>query len=249
LVVVLSGFTLALYGGNLLQYGSLRPAFDQIVSEEDAMQNRVFARSRILEQFQAGRITIAEAQQAAMKIRHMGDRNDTLFLLKTAQLPESSVSGRLTYVGEWSWRILKTSVGYLGHRRAVRSDNELYGYWAIALIAVLAIASRWKPGAADGVPVDAVVLVVAYALILMWLVNYPNYQTSRYIDLALQGRYTFPVLLPACGLVAYGIGACTPEKARPWLVAAVSAYFLYGDFPWLLQQVDAKWMMPPLTRA
>ena len=47
-------------------------------------------------------------------------------------------------------------------------------------------------------------LVLAYAMVLMWLVNYPNYQTYRYIELALQGRYLFPVLVPLYGLVALG---------------------------------------------
>ena len=247
-VLILGGFTLALFGGNVLHYGSLQPAFDQIVGEKNAMQNRVFSRARILERFQAGEISIDEARRRAQKIRHAGDRGDTLFLLKTAQLPASSVGGRIPYVGQWSWRILKTSVGYLGHRRAVKSDLAIYGYAAVFLLAGLLLARRWRPGASRGAPADAAFLAVAYALILMWFVNYPNYQTSRYIELGLQGRYIFPALLPIYGLVAYGIGELAPEKTRPWLVAAVAAFYLYGDFPWFLQQIDAKWFMPPLMR-
>lgn len=247
--LVLGGLTVGLYGENLVRYGSLRPGFDHVVGEENAMKNRVHARSRILEKFQAGEITLREAAEAAQQIRHMGDRGDTLFLLKASQLPESSVSGRIPYVGEWTWRILKTSVGYLGHRRAVKTDAELYGYFAILAFAALAIGFVWRPGAQGGVPADAAFLLVAYAFILMWFVNYPNYQNSRYIELALQGRYMFPVLLPFYGLVAYGIGECAPERWRPWAVVGVAAFFLYGDFPWFLQQVDAKWFMPPLTRS
>jgi len=63
--------------------------------------------------------------------------------------------------------------------------------------------------------------------------------------LGLQGRYIFPVLVPIYGLVAYGIGELAPEKARPWLVAGVAAFYLYGDFPWFLQQIDPeRWLMP-----
>ena len=243
-VLILGGFTLALYGGNLLDYRSLSPAFDQIVGEENAMQNRVFARARILERFQAGEITIGEARRRARKIRHPGDRGDTIFLLKAAQLPASSVSGRIPYLGRWSWRILKSSMGYLGHRRVEKSDRAIYAYSAVFLLAALLLAWRWRPGASHGVPADALFLVVGYALILMWFVNYPNYQTSRYIELGLQGRYIFPVLLPIYGLVAYGIGELAPEKTRRWLVVAVAAFYLYGDFPWFLQQIDAKWLIP-----
>lgn len=248
-VLVLGAFSLALYGGNVLQYGRLVPGFGQVVGEQNAMQNRVFARGRILERFKAGEISIDEARRRAQRIRHAGDRGDTLFLLKTAQLPASSVGGRIPYVGQWSWRVLKTSVGYLGHRRAVKSDAAVYGYTAVFALAGLLLAWRWRPGASGGTPADAAFLALGYALVLMWLVNYPDYQSSRYIELGLQGRYVFPVLFPIYGLVAYALGELAPVKARPWLVAAVAAWYFYGDFPWWLQQIDVKWFMPPLTRA
>ena len=243
-VLILGGFTLALYGGNVVRYGSLSPAFDEVVGEQNAMQNRVFARARILERFQAGEITLGEARRRAQKIRHGGDRSDTLFLLKAAQLPAESVSGRIAYVGQWSWRVLKSSVSYVGHRRVEKSDTAIYTYSAVFSLAGLLLIWRWRPGAGRGVPVDAAFLAVGYAMILMWFVNYPNYQTSRYIELGLQGRYIFPVLVPIYGLVAYGIGEVAPQKARPWLVAAVAAFYLYGDFPWFVQQIDARWLLP-----
>jgi hypothetical protein len=243
-VIVLAGFTLGLYGGNLLQYGKLRPGFDQIVGEENAMANRVFARSRIIEEFQTGVISIDEARERAGQIRHKGDRGDTLFLLKSAQLPESSVIGRVPYVSAWGYGILKSSVGYLGHRRAVKSSNALIGYALVFGIAALLLLRRWRRGDAYGVPADAAFLVLGYAFVLMWFVHYPTYQTSRYIELALQGRYMFPVLVPVYGLVAWSLGELAPERARPWFVGATAAFYLYGDLPWLLGQIDEKWYMP-----
>jgi hypothetical protein len=243
-VVVLGGFALALYGGNLARYGRLLPDFDQVVGVDNAMQNRIFARGRILEQFRAGELTIHEARESASRIRHMGDRGDTLFLLKAAQLPESSVVGRLAYVPEWGRGMLTTSVGYLGHRRALRSNPSLAGYALILAAAAAAIAWRWRPGAARGVPADAAFLVFGYAFVLMWLVHYPSYQSSRYIELALQGRYLFPVLVPLYGLVAWALGELIPGRVRPFVVAAVALFYLYGDLPWLLQQIDDRWLMP-----
>ncbi len=243
-VVLLAGFTLALYGGNLVHYGKLRPGFDEIVGEENAMKNRIYARDRIVGQFRDGEITIQQARQRASRIRHGGDRSDTLFLLKTAQLPESSVLGRLPYVAEWTWRMLRTSVGYLGHRRAVKEDSTLAVYFAVFGLAAILIAWRWRPGASKGVPVDAAFLVLGFAFVLMWLVNYPNYEKSRYIEMALQGRYAFPVLLPFYGLLAWSLGELAPAKVRPWLVTGVAIFFLYGDLPWLLQHIDGPWLNP-----
>jgi hypothetical protein len=54
----------------------------------------------------------------------------------------------------------------------------------------------------------------------------------------------FPVLVPVYGLVAWSLGELAPERARPWLVGATAAFYLYGDLPWLLGQIDEKWYMP-----
>jgi hypothetical protein len=242
--LVLAAFTLSLYGGNLAHYGKLRPGFDQVVGEENAMLNRIHARDRIVGGFRDGKITLREAQASASLIRHRGDRTDTLFLLKTSQLPESSLVGRVPYIGEWVWRMLRTSVGYLGHRRAVKPDSTLAIYFGIFALGGVLAAWRWRPGASQGVPVDAAFLVIGFAFVLMWLVNYPTYEKSRYIEMALQGRYAFPVLVPFYGLVAWSLGELPPPRLRPWLVAGAALFFLYGDLPWLLPQLGPAWRMP-----
>lgn len=243
-VIVLAVLVAALYGGNLLRYGALRPGYDRVVGLENAMQNRVFARGHIVDAFREGKIDLAEAQQQASRIRHAGDRGDTLFLLRSVQLPESSLMGRVPYVSAWAYRMLKSAVSYLGHRRALKSEDAMIGY-ALAFLAAAGIGlRRWRPGDAGGVPADCAFLALGYATVLMWLVNYPNYQSYHYIELALQGRYLFPVLLPVYGLLAWGLCECTPPKLQPWICAGVSAFWLYGDLPWLLQHIDEHWIMP-----
>jgi hypothetical protein len=243
-VLVLGGFVAGLYGGNLLRYGKLQPGFEQVVGERSAMSNRIFARTRILEKFRAGEITLEQARARAMRIPHEGDRNDTLFLLKRAQLPESSVKGRLAYAPAWAHGMLRTSVGYLGHRGASKTEGGVLAYAAVFAMAGLSMIYGWRRGAGGGTPADAAFLVVGYALVLMWFVNYPAYQSSRYIGLALQGRYLFPLLVPLLGLVAWSIGELAPARMRPWLVAVVGAGFLYGDLPWLLSRIGDRWAMP-----
>lgn len=244
LVLLLAGFVVALYGGNLVRYGALRPGFDQVVGLENAMQNRMFARGRIVDAFREGEIDLEEAKARASRIRHAGDRGDTLFLLRSVQLPRSSLMGPVPYVPAWAYRMLKSAVSYLGHRRAVKSEDVMIGYALAFAVSGLLVLRRWRPGDAGGVPADAAFLALGYALVLMWLVHYPNYQSYRYIELSLQGRYLFPVLLPVYGLVAWALCERTPTRLQPWICTAVAAFWLYGDLPWLWQQIDERWIMP-----
>ena len=103
---------------------------------------------------------------------------------------------------------------------------------------------RWIP---ERAPLDALLIAVGYALVLMWVVNYPNYLTARYVELALQGRYLFPVLIPIHGLIAYHLITPLPRRVAPWVAAAAAAVLLYGDFPWFLPQLSEKWLFPALV--
>ncbi len=242
--ILLAGLGTSLYGGNWLRHGKLAPDFDQVVGLQNAMSNRVFARGRILDEFLDGELSAGEARAKAERvIRHRGDRNGTLLLLKTAQEPDSSLMGPVAYVGSWASTMLRSSVAYTGHVRLKKGDGMRAAYTLVFAAAALLLAWRWRPGAAGGVPADAAFLVLGYAGVLMWLVHYPAYQKFHYPELAVQGRYLFLVLLPIQGLVAWALAELTPERARPWLAACVGSFFLYGDLPWMLQHLDPRWVV------
>jgi hypothetical protein len=243
-VLLLAGLVASLYGGNLVRYGKLSPDFGQVVGEQNAMQNRIYARSRIVERFRAQEISYREAQELAQSIRQLGDRSDTLFLLKASRLPESSLVGRIAYASDWSQHMLGSAVSYLGHRRVTKSGAVLYAYFGIfALGGILMIRKFWL-AEAGGAPADALFLAAGYAFILMWFVNHPSYVTTRTIELGLQGRYLFPVLLPLYGVLSYHLIEPWPARARPWMAGAVGLFYLYGDFPWFLGQIDERWFTP-----
>ncbi len=245
-VLMLGGSVVALYGGNLLEYGRLSPGLEQVVGERDAMTSRIYARDRILERFRSGEIDYRAAREMAQQIRHMGDRNDTLFLLQAARLPESSLEGPVAYASTWWVRMMRGAVSYSGHRRATRSDAAVVGYSAIFAVAGVLLIRRRRLPEAGGIPADAVFLAAGYALVLMWLVNYPSYLGSKSIELGVQGRYIFPVLLAVHGALAYYLIESLPPRARPWMVAAVAGFYIYGDLPWFLGHVDARWFMPEI---
>jgi len=241
-VLVLGLLVAGLYGGNFVHYGKLRPGFDQVVGHESAMQNRVYARSSIVDRYRAGEITLAQAEQLAQGIRHRGDRSDTLVLLKSFDRPDSTVLGPVGYASQWLQRMLQGSVGYLGHRRAFKSQTAMIGYFAVFGVAGVLFVRRFRPSGAGGVPADAAFLAFGYALVLLWLVNYPTYLESKNIELAIQGRYLFPVLVPVYGLVAYYLVDPLPARLQPWVASAAAGLFLWGDVPWLLSQIDDRWI-------
>jgi hypothetical protein len=242
--LVLAGLVASLYAGNLARYGQLSPGFGQVVGEQNAMQNRIYARSRIVERFREQEISYREAQEMAQSIHHRGDRSDTLFLLKASRLPESSRVGRIEYASKWSRHMLAGAVSYLGHRRVTKSGAALYAYFGIFAIAgILMIRKLWL-GQAGGTPADSLFLAAGYAFVLMWFVNHPSYMTSRVIELGAQGRYLFPVLLPVYGVLSYSLIESLPARARPFMAGAVGLFYLYGDFPWFLGQIDERWFTP-----
>jgi hypothetical protein len=138
--------------------------------------------------------------------------------------------------------MLRSTVGYLGHRRAYKSRSEMVAYFSLFVVAGVLLVRRWRPAQLSGAPTNALFLAVGYAGILMWLVNHPTYLETKNIELAVQGRYLFLVCAPIYGLVAYYLLESIPVRAQPWLAALVSALYVWGDLPWLLTKLDERWL-------
>ena len=66
-------------------------------------------------------------------------------------------------------------------------------------------------------------------MVLMWLVNYRGYLENRYLQLAVQGRYMFPVLVPFYGLVAHYLLAYWPRPVQVAVALIVAGVYLFGD--------------------
>jgi len=240
-VVVLVGFDLQIYAGNLMRYGRLTPDFDQVVGVENAVRNRIFARDYIADLHRSGQINLEEARRMAQAVPNRGDRVATMQLLDAAVLPESSRAGPLPYAFEWSRSMLGSALGYLGHRGAGRSLSSLYAYAALFGTAAIFFLRALLRGGARRTMIDAAVLTVGNASILLWLVHYPTCLRTGYFVLALQGRYLFPVILPIYGLLVHHLMEPCPAPARVWLALGVGGLFVAGDLPWLLSNVDSQW--------
>jgi hypothetical protein len=232
---------LGLYAGNWLQYGKLVPGFDQVVGFDGAMKNRIFARDFITQEFREGRLGYQEALRMTEEIKHKGDRGDAQLLLKGARLPDASLIGPVAYVGAWNRRMLFSSVSYWGHRQALKSHREMLPYFLLFALAGIVFIRQWRPAEAGGGTGWAVLIVFGYAMVLMWLVNYPSYLKTRFVEMALQGRYIFPVIAPLYGLLAHYLLAYWPRRVQLALALVAAGIYIYGDFPFFMSQAQADW--------
>lgn len=244
-VVGLLAGNLALYGANLLRFGALEPRADQVLGLENALENRIFARNWIFRQFQEGALGYAQARERAARIGHTGDRRHTLWLLDRERQRQGGLDpqprlGPFRYALDWGDLMLRRTLGYTGHRRAMKSDLQLLPYVAFLGLALGVYALRAVRG--RGPWLDwAGGVGLAYAMVLLWLVNYPAYQRFGEIDVGVQGRYLFPVMAPLWSLAACHLAHAASRRWRPPLLAGVALWFAWGDLPWLLLAAPAAW--------
>lgn len=250
LLLILCFFFLAgninLYVGNIVKYGKLRPGMDKVIGLEQAMQYRLFARGYIVRLFRDGKITFLEAQNMAYNyIKHPGDRADALALLGKAAQEKASMKktriDRVRYAFAWTDLMMKRTFGIAGHRVMNKSGSGMAPYFILFLIVLILLFRRIKASDMQGNSIYLLFIAGFYILLLMQHINYNNYLSYGALGLALQGRYTFPVLVPVYALAAYYLAGFGPRWSKWGTFLAVTVIFVYGEFPWYLQKVSPDW--------
>jgi len=260
--IALAGAVLTLYGGNWLRYGQLTPSVEAVVGRENALKNRIVARDYAVSQYRNGTLSYLDAQRLILQIREASDREDSLNLLAIAQdekLRPDQVPppiGRWGYVGEWCKRIMPQIFGIMAHKTMLKEGGlALSPYLGLGLWAMLGwlVNTLRRPGlgasnqSGEGLSSSAIPLfwvTSAYLIFLMQWANYATYQGSGVLFLALQGRYTFPVLLSGYSLLAYYAVGVWPPRWRWGLTILFGLGFLGGEFPWFCAHVSPEWFFP-----
>ncbi|MEX2288087.1 MAG: DUF2142 domain-containing protein [Planctomycetaceae bacterium] len=83
-VLLLLGTNVYLYGGNLVRFGRLVPVVQQVLTQDQCMQNPVFARDYITKAFREGRIGVAEAMALTDQIDDLSIKQATIAMLNEA---------------------------------------------------------------------------------------------------------------------------------------------------------------------
>jgi hypothetical protein len=247
----LLALSVRLYGGNLVRYGHLIPTINQVLTHEQSMQNRIYARNYIVNGYLSGRFTFEEALASIENITHPGDRRGTKSMLRLAQRQATGDlerAGRFEYFKNWIRVIGATAFGVFGHVKILMDSSGLKRYAALFAMAactaiVVHIAARWRGTREPGVAAQtttASIVIVAYAIVLFEF-NYRQYLNYGHPSVAVQGRYLFPVIVPAYGLVSRYLICYWPRFLQVTVAMLAGAYFLLGDLPFFLHHVGSAW--------
>lgn len=246
IAIILFALNMNLYLGNLIHFGKVEPRANQVLTEEQAMKYRLYARDRIVSLYKSGQLTYKEAIEKTKDIQHYGDRLTTLDLLKIAKKKATDKPppmGRVKYALFWMMLMLHHSIGIASHMSLLKSHFYLGTYCFIFLFSFYLFIRHWKPTSTDGKILDAFFICIIYAIILMQLVNYPIYLFKDSLKLALQGRYFFPVIVPFYGIVCYSLINPFKKPIQMAICLFISIFFIWGDFPYFILNATSQWVM------
>ncbi len=245
LLIIAVGLNLQLYAGNYLRYGAPNPGMSQVISPQAAMQSRLDARGTIFSQYKEGKLSYMDALILTGEIRHPGDKADTFYLLmnyeKLKRNPQLWLSP-LNYANSW-FQIMAASIfGIRAHLGMFKPPLYLLPIYVVMALAFLGFIVRWRPSEAGWSPLSLAVVVVSYAGLLIYEVNYEAYLNYGEPSLTVYGRYLFIVMAPVYVLLChYLLRLFRSEHIRTTLALVTAVLFISYDFPWFLRHATAEW--------
>jgi len=247
IALILLALNVNLYLGNLIRFGRVVPRMNQVLTEEQSMKYRIYARGRIVYLYKSGQLSYEEAVEKTNEIKHYGDRLTALALLEAARENESNKTppmGRIRYVLFWMTLMLHHTVGIASHMSLLKNLYYDSIYMFIFLFSFSLFLRHPEPIFTEGKLADAFFLCIFYTIILMQFVNYPKYFYYHSIKLALQGRYFFPVIIPFYGIVTYFLINPFKKPVQIAIFLLISTFFIWGDFPYFLLYNTPRWFIP-----
>jgi hypothetical protein len=233
----------SLYLRNLVFYHQIVPNAEKILSEEQCMQYRIFARDRIVTAYKDDKISLEEAMNQTKLINHPGDRAGAISLIQNlvlVKLGKVQVLDRVQFFFLWSKLMLRSIFGILGHAYLFRSDALLSVYIVILLLGFILFVRHWNRGSENAYGSYLLLSALIYSLFLQ-LGNYPTYVDFGVAEYGLHGRYLFPVMIPFYGLLAYYLVHNQKQYFQTVILLFVSAFFIYGDFIYFCSHVTPDW--------
>lgn len=165
LIVLLIG-NLAIYGVNIVNYGSIKPDCDQILTQEQCENSAIYVRSQKIDSAKNS-ITIKDVVE--------GEGPDPISYFSDYWVPAMS----------------KMIFGITGHKRFNPPDLMISLYRLIILVTILSAFKFWKT---PSYPLGSLYAVFAFYTLVLFTTNYQTEMWSGFAHIAVQGRYIFPVI-------------------------------------------------------
>jgi uncharacterized membrane protein len=216
---VLLFLNLNLYGVNILTYGKLTPSCLQMLTYEQCLENGVFYRN-------------------IYKIPRVFEGN--IFEAANLVLTGERI-GPLRYMPYWIVEMSKKIFGIMGDRSLFMPYEYLPPYFLYFFLGIYLIIKHRKEWTVTDKAFITIFLF--YVFILMYYNTYRSYITHDWMDLALQGRYIFPVLPIMYILFSKYFLKIKNKKLLKILAGILVVLFLLGSIGYFFVYVPSDWFM------
>jgi hypothetical protein len=232
-----------LYGLNYLRYGRLVPQDDQVLTMEQCLRNRIYARNKILQEFINNRLSYEQALNATNIIHHPQDKAATLYLLNNINRWKKNPGPTMdpvNYLIVWCNLMLQGIMASGGHLTIPQSPAFSGFILLFALCVLFSAAHKWKFKTEAPVINHLVAVTIGYAAILC-AYNYQIFMSFLDFNIAVQGRYLFPVIVPVWILAWTFISRIGLPYVKPALGLGIVLTLFIGDFPNFLMHAGRDW--------
>ncbi len=212
--VIIMALNIGLYGKNLIKYRSIQPSCEQVLTHEQCLNNEIYKRN------------------FGLNKKEFDTLDKYSDLLEEREDPFS-------YFFDWIYYMAERIFGILGHK--VYEIKPLYLFYYLLYFSIIAVLGIRKIFFNNKLINSLVAISLFYTLILIFYENYSFYLENGIIELALQGRYIFPVISAFYILYTHIIESITEKYLKYLLIIAGLALFTLNSIPVDLIQIPMDW--------
>ena len=207
------------YGVNMITFGKLGPSCLDVLTYEQCLENGVFYRD-------------------IYKIPQVFEGNifDAIKLILTGER-----IGPVRYFPYWVVQMSKKIFGIMGDKSLFMKYEFLVPYFAYILLGLFLVFKNRKKMKIEEKGLIAVFSF--YTLIVAYYVNYWTYIKHDWMDLALQGRYIFPVISIMYIIFSKYLLSIKNKKLLGILTGLLIIVFLLGSWGYFFAYAPMDWFV------
>jgi type IV secretory pathway VirB2 component (pilin) len=218
-ILFLLGLNMNLYLVNILSYGGLGPSCTDMLTYEQCLESGVFARG-IYEIPRVFEGNVLEVVKLLLRFERIWP---------------------ILYLPYWIVEMFRRIYGIMGDRFLFMPYEYVSFYLLYFFIGIYLVFKNRKNLRVQEKAL--VVISVSYGLFLAYYVNYKAYITHDWMDLALQGRYIFPVLAPVYIVFSKYFIQMKNKKLLKILMGILIVGFLLGSIGYFFLYVPNDWFV------